>query len=116
MDSNRVWFIVHWLKVEPKQSTLFFSIVISFSIIEEEVEHAIGTLDGKAWQTCEFKSFFKDFFLLEIKSNSFEIEAILFFKDWFSFTTKSGFEDRTSFFFKTSSQLFLLLRFYFHLG
>ena len=34
-------------KWSPKL-TLFFNIVISFSIIEEEVEHAIGTLDDEA--------------------------------------------------------------------
>ena len=43
-----MWFMAHWLKVEPKQSTLFFKIFISFAITEEEV-HAIGTLGGKAW-------------------------------------------------------------------
>ena len=58
----------------------------SLLIFEEEVEHAIETLDGKAilaWQTYESKSFFKDLFSLVIKSNSFEIEAILFFKESF---------------------------------
>ena len=29
----------------------FFNIHISFLIIEEVVEHAIGTLDDEAWQT-----------------------------------------------------------------
>ena len=48
----------HWLKIETKQSTLFFKAHMSFSIIEEEVEHAIGILDGEAivaWQTWEYK-------------------------------------------------------------
>ena len=86
MDSNRVWFMAPWhigSKWSPSKSTLFFNINISFSIIVEEVEHAICTLEGEAWQTCEFKSFFKNLFSLEIKSNSFEIEIILFFKDPF---------------------------------
>ena len=47
-DSKRVWFMAHWLKVEPKQSTLFFKTHISFATIEEEVEHAIDTLEGEA--------------------------------------------------------------------
>ena len=45
--------MAHWLKVEPKQSTLFLSIDISFSVMKEEV-HAIDTLGGEAilaWQT-----------------------------------------------------------------
>ena len=63
----------------------------------------------------EDKSFFKDLFLLEIKSNSFEIDAILFFKELFSFKIKSSFEDKTSFFFKTMSQSFYFLKFCFHL-
>ena len=46
MDSNRVWFMAHWLKVEPKQSTLFFNIIILFSTLEE-VEHAIETPDDE---------------------------------------------------------------------
>ena len=71
--------MAQWLKVEPKHSTLFLSIDISFLIIEEV--HAMDTLDGEAklaWQTWESKSFFKDMFFLETKSKSFEIEAILF--------------------------------------
>jgi len=40
--------MAHWLKVEPKQSTLFFNKQISFLIIEEEVEHAMGMLEGEA--------------------------------------------------------------------
>ena len=78
MDSKRVWFIAQWLKVKPKQSTLFLSIQILFSIIEEVV-HAIGMLDDEAileWQTCKSISFFKEMFFLETKSNSFEIEAV----------------------------------------
>ena len=66
--------MAHWLKVEPKQSTLFLSIQISFSIIEEVV-HAIGMLDDEvilAWQTYESISFFKEIFFLETKSKSFE--------------------------------------------
>ena len=39
------------LKVEPKQSTLFFNKHISFLILEDNVEHAIGILDDEAWQT-----------------------------------------------------------------
>jgi len=35
--------------MEPKQSTLFFNIFISFSMLEEEVEHAIKTLYGEAY-------------------------------------------------------------------
>jgi len=60
-----VWFKEHWLKVEPKQSTLFFNKNISFSIIEEEVVHVIDMLDDEAtlaWKICEDKSFFKDLF------------------------------------------------------
>ena len=38
MDSNLVWYMAHWLKVEPKQSTLFFKTQISFSILEEDEE------------------------------------------------------------------------------
>ena len=30
MDSNRVWFMAHWLKVEPKQSTLFLKHIYHF--------------------------------------------------------------------------------------
>ena len=62
------------------------------------MEHAIGTLDGEARQTCEFKSFFKDLFSFETIFNSFEIKTILFFKELFSFKIKSSFEDKTSFF------------------
>ena len=54
IDSKRVWSLAHWLKVEPKQSTFFLSIDISFSIIKEV--HAVGELDEEAtlaWQTCE---------------------------------------------------------------
>jgi len=40
--------MAHWLKVEPKQSTLFFNIQISFLILEDKVEYAIGILDGEA--------------------------------------------------------------------
>ena len=42
-----------WLKVEPKQSTLFFKTFISFSIVEDKVEHAKDVLDEEAtlaWQ------------------------------------------------------------------
>ena len=96
MDSKRVWFMAQWLKVEPKQSTLFFNKHISFSIMEEEV-HAIGELDEAtlAWQTWESILFFKTIFFLEIK-------AILFFKVSFSFKVKLSFEDKISFFFKIS--------------
>jgi len=79
--------MAQWLKVEPKQSTLFFNIIKSFSTLEE-VEHVIDILDGEgivAWQTCETKLFFKDLFSFEISSNSFEIKAILFFKELFFF-------------------------------
>ena len=77
IDSKREWFKAQWLKVEPKQSTLFFKLFISFSIIEEM--HAIGKLDGEAtlaWQTCVSKLFFKDLFYLSkllnlLKSNQF---------------------------------------------
>ena len=48
IDSNRVWFMAQWLKLEPKQSKLFFKAYISFAIIEEVVEHAIDTLGGEA--------------------------------------------------------------------
>ena len=48
MDSNRVWFMAHWLKVEPKQLTLFFKMDISFSIMEEEVVHAMEILECEA--------------------------------------------------------------------
>ena len=68
------------------------------------MEQAIETLDDEAmlaWQICEFKSFFKVLFLFETESNSFEIEAILFFKESFSFKTKLSFENKTLFFFKT---------------
>ena len=73
--------MTHWLKMEPKQSSLFFKAYMSLSIIEQEVEHVIGTLDGEAivaWQTCESKSFSKEVFSFEIISNSFEIEAFFF--------------------------------------
>ena len=43
---NCVWFMAHWLKVEPKQSTLFFNTQISFLTLEED-EHAIETHEGK---------------------------------------------------------------------
>ena len=79
--------MAQWLKVQPKQSTLFLSIDISFSIIEEEV-HAIDTLDGEviiALQTCESKLFFKDLFSFETKSKFFEIKAILFFQSFILF-------------------------------
>ena len=72
--------MTHWLKVEPKQSTLFFNTQISFLILEYKVEHAIETLDGEAmlaWQTCEFKSFFRVLFSLKIKS-SFEHKFLFF--------------------------------------
>ena len=91
--------MTHWLKVEPKQSTLFFKAHISFLIFEEEVEHAIGTLEDEEWQTCEDKSFFKDLFSLEIKSKLLDFKAILFFKVSFSFKAMSSFEDKISFFF-----------------
>ena len=55
MDSKREWFMAHWLKVEPKQSTLFFKTIISFSIVEDKVEHAIGVQEIEeatlAWHT-----------------------------------------------------------------
>ena len=105
--------MAHWLKVEPKQSTLFFNKQISFSTIEEELKHAIGMLEGEAilaWQICVSKSFFKEIFLFKTISNSFEIEAIFIFKESFSFTTKSSFEDKISFFFKTSLQSFLFFK------
>ena len=106
------FLVIHntWFKVEPKQSTLFFNIHKWFSTLKEDVEQEIETLDDEdvvAWQTWESKSFFKDLFSFEIKSNSFEIKSILFFKDSFSFNKKSSFEDITSFFFKTSSQSYL---------
>ena len=107
--------IAHWLKVEPKQSILFFKIFISFSMIVEEV-HAIDTLGGEAWQTCESISFYKVVFFLETKSNSFEIKVILFFKDSFFFTTKLSFEDRTSFFSKQFHNHFYFSKFHFLLG
>ena len=75
--------MAHWLKMEPKQSTLFFKTHISFLIIEEKVEHAIETLDGEAilaWQTCESILIFKDSFFFKQISKSFEIESILFYQ------------------------------------
>ena len=75
-----------------------------------KVEHAIGILCDGAWKTCESISFFKVLFLSEIKSNSFEIEIILFFKESFTFKTKSSFEVKDSFFFKTFSQSFLFFK------
>ena len=69
MNSNRVWFMTHWLKVELKQSTLFFNKQISFSIIKEV--HAIDKLDDEATlarQTYESKSFCKVVFFFEDKS------------------------------------------------
>ena len=71
--------MAHWLKVEPKQSIFFFNKFISFSIIEDKVEHAIDVLEDEstlAWQSCVSKSFFKEMFSLDIKSKSFELEAI----------------------------------------
>ena len=84
-DSKRVWFMAQWLKVEPKQSTLFFKTFISFSILEDKVEHAIGVLDEEAtlaWQTLESKSFFKDLFLFKTKNKScgFDISDCKLFK------------------------------------
>ena len=110
-DSKRVWLTTHWLKVEPKQSIFFFSIDISF-LIKEEVEHAIGELGEAilAWQTCESILFFKDSFFFKQTSKSFEMEAIFIFKESFSFKTKSSFEDKISFFFKTSLQSFLFFK------
>jgi len=32
--------MAHWLKVEPKQSTLFFNMQVSLLIFEEDVKHA----------------------------------------------------------------------------
>ena len=81
--SKREWFNVHWLKVEPKQSTLFFKTFISFSIVEDKVEHAIGVQEVEAtlaWHTWESISIFKDSFFFKTKSNSFVIESILFSK------------------------------------
>ena len=46
--------IAHWLKVEPKQSTLFFNIHILLSTFKEDVEHVIETFNNEdvvAWQT-----------------------------------------------------------------
>ena len=45
--------MAHWLKVEPKQSTLFFKTQMSFSI-EEDVVHVIDTHEDEVivvWQT-----------------------------------------------------------------
>ena len=39
--------MAQWLKVEPKQSTLFLSIDISFSILEE-VEHTMCDMHERA--------------------------------------------------------------------
>ena len=67
--SKRECFKAQWLKVEPKQSTLFLSIQISFLIMKEEV-HAIGEVECEvtlAWQTCESISFCKEIFFLETK-------------------------------------------------
>ena len=100
------------IRDRPKQSTLFFKTFISFAIIEEEVQ-AIGTLGGKAWQTCVSISFSKEMFFLETKSNSFGIEIILFFKDSFSFNTKSSFEDRTYFSSKQCHNHFWFSNFHF---
>ena len=99
--------MAQWLKVEPKQSTLFFKTFISFSMLEDKVEHAIGVQEVEAtlaWQTSI--SFCKDLFLIKTKSNSFEIESILFFKVRFSLKTQSNLEDKTSLCSTTSSQSF----------
>ena len=42
----------------------------------------------------------------EMHSNSLKIETILFFKESFSFNTKSSLEDKTSLFFKTISKFY----------
>ena len=96
-------------------NTLFLSIDISFSIKEEEV-HAIGELEGEAtlaWQTCVSMLIFNFLFSFRQTSKSFEIKSILFFKESFSFTTKSSFEDKISFYFKTISNHFYSLEFIF---
>ena len=70
--------MAQWLKVEPKQSTLFFKIFMSFSMLEDKVEHAIGVQEEEAilaWQTRESKSFFKDSFFFKIRSSSLVIES-----------------------------------------
>ena len=50
-----------------QQSTLFFKTFISFSILEDKVEHAIDVLGEAtlAWQTCESISIFKDSFFFK---------------------------------------------------
>ena len=116
MDSNRVCFMAHWLKVELKQLTLFFNKHISLSIIEEK-EHAIETLECEAilaWQICVSISFFREVSFLETKSSFFEIEEILLFKDSFSFNTKSSFEVKVSFFSKQFHNHFYFSKFCFH--
>ena len=113
--------MVHGTLAQSGAQTIntFFNTHILFLMLEDKVEHAIETLDGEvilAWQTCESKLFFKVLLSFETKSSYFEIEVILFFKESFSFKTISSFEDNTSFFFKTSSNHFYFLKFYFPLG
>ena len=118
MDFNREWFKAQWLKVEPKQSTLFLSMQISFSIMEEDM-HAIGELDGEAtlaWQTCVDKSFFKETFFFKQSFNSCEIKSIFFFKETFSFKVKSSLEDKFSFSSKYHYNHFYFSKSCFHLG
>ena len=112
MDSNLVWFMAHWPRVEPKQSTFFFKTHISF-LIEEDVEHAkcLSMKDEaiETWQTWASELFFKETFSFETKSNSFEIK-IIFLKKLFSFTTKSSLKNKFLFsFFK--SNLFFFQKF-----
>ena len=79
----------------------------------EEEGHAIGELESEAtlaWQTWESISIFKFLFSFRQTSKSFEIKSILFFKESFSFTTKSSYEDITLFFFKTSLLSFLFFK------
>ena len=93
--------MAHWLIVEPKQSIFFFKTFISL-LIKEEVEHAIGEVCDTtlAWQTCALILLCKTSFFFKQTFNSFEIKIILFFKESFSFKTKTSFEDRASFFFQ----------------
>jgi len=83
-DSNILWSKAHWLKVESKQSILFFKTQISFLSIFEK-----ATL---VWET---------------KSFSIEINPELFFKESFSFKTKLDFEDKAQFFSLVSNSSFL---------
>ena len=109
-----MWFMTHWLKVEPKQSTLFFKIHISFSI-EEDVEQAtkflsLGDVSIEAWQEWEAKSFFKESFSFKMQSNSLEIKQFYFSRNHSLLKQNLVLKIKPHFFFKASLQSFLFFK------